>query len=369
MNFAFRTDASIEIGTGHVMRCMTLARALREKGASCFFICSEHPGNLIDKIRDDGFDVYALPVLQNFTLYTPKQLNHDSKYTEWLGRTWEADANKTLEILEKKDADWAVIDHYALDYRWERIIHENGHYIAAIDDLADRRHECNLLIDQNLGRNDKDYSSLVPDGCNILTGPMHAMLRPEFSSIRPYSIERRTNPLTKKILITLGGVDKDNITSHVLKALSECLLPEQMKIQVVMGPHSPWKEEVQRAADELPWKTELLVNVSNMADLMAEADLAIGAAGVTAWERCCLGLPALNIVLADNQKNNALALEDAGAALSIQRVEKITSELPEKISQLLDKKKLVAMQQACLNVTDGNGIQRLVNSIMCSNGK
>src|SRR5690606_35975420 len=188
--------------------------------------------------------------------------------------------------------DWLIVDHYALDARWESQQKDFCGRLAVIDDLASRPHSCDLLLDQNLGRRMQDYSHLVADNCELLIGPDYALLRPEFISARKHSLERREKPVLRNLLISMGGVDKDNVTSHVLEALKPCLLPNDTRISVVMGANAPWAGLVQQQAAMMPWCTEVVFNVDNMAQRMAESDFAIGAAGSTSWERCCLGLPA-----------------------------------------------------------------------------
>jgi len=304
----FRTDTSLLIGTGHVMRCLTLANALKAKGVECVFICRAHDGNLIDFISDNGFVVKTLPIGEKTSA---------GSYAGWLGVTWEEDAAQTLLAMRGLAVDWLIVDHYALDARWETLMRPQCEKLMVIDDLADRPHDCDLLLDQNLGRSSADYTDIIPVNCRLFVGPRFALLRPEFAETRAYSLARRVNPQLKTLLITMGGVDQNNATGAVLKALTKCTLPEDLQITVVMGPHAPWLSDVQSVAKDMPWETDIKVSAKDMAQLMADSDLAIGAAGSTSWERCCLGLPSLMLVLADNQSAIAQALQDHGAAIRI----------------------------------------------------
>ena len=186
MHIVFRTDASLQIGTGHVMRCLTLAQALLERGAQCSFICREHPGNLIDLIRQRGFLVYALRCDQDWVV----QENTPS-HAGWLGADWQADAEESKVGAAKTAIDWLIVDHYALDRRWEHAMRAHCRHIMVIDDLADRPHDCDLLLDQNLGRNLKDYDGLLEGKAKTLIGPQYALLRHEFLALRAQSIGRR----------------------------------------------------------------------------------------------------------------------------------------------------------------------------------
>src|SRR5690606_16519294 len=283
MKVVFRADASLEIGSGHVMRCLTLAEALKAIGAECHFVCREHPGHLNDHIRQRGFPVTSLPVTDYNPVGDPVPV-----HAPWLGCDWQTDSQQTSDILASIHPDWLVVDHYALDYRWEASLKNFYSRLLVIDDLADRHHDCDLLLDQNLGREAQDYFGLVPDNCALLIGPQYALLRPEFSELRDYSLSRRTQPALRQLLITMGGIDKDNVTGKVLTALQSSPLPEDCKILVILGATAPWLDQVRSLAEQMPWHTEVRVNVGNMAQCMADSDLAIGAAGSTSWERCCL---------------------------------------------------------------------------------
>lgn len=358
MNIVFRVDASLDIGTGHVMRCLTLANALKEAGASCQFICREHKGNLIDAISKQGFAVHKLPIVD----FGPDTAvtGHDSPtYARWLGSSQLEDAQACGVVLETIKPDWLVVDHYALDNRWETPQRQYCSHLLVIDDLADRPHDCDLLLDQNLGRNAEDYQPLVADSCQLLIGPEYALLRPEFAEWRPYSLKRRQQPQLKQLLITMGGVDKDNATSKVLEALAVAPLPDGCRIIVVMGVTAPWLEVIKAQADKMPRPTKVLVNVNNMAELMAESDLAIGAAGSTSWERCCLGLPGITLVLAENQEANALQLEAAKASLSIMTSYKLAQCISNNIAQFgLQSEALIPFVKNASNLVDGNGVVR-----------
>ena len=339
-----RADASLDIGAGHVMRCLALADALRERGARCRFICRAYPGNLLDLIRERGHEARALPT-------TEKNTTNDD------------DAQQSLAALSDTSVDWLVVDHYSLDAGWERRLRAACRRLMVIDDLADRPHDCDLLLDQNLGRNSADYANLVSADCKIFVGPQYALLRPEFASLRSYSLARRASPQLEHLLISMGGVDKDNATVKVLDALKDSPLPANCRITVVMGPHAPWLVQVQAKAAQMRWATEVLVSVQNMAKLMADSDFAIGAAGTTAWERCCLGLPALTIVLANNQEHGARALHVAGAVLLIDDQNEVESGLMANVPLFQRPELLQEMQRACCSITDGTGAFQLAEEL------
>ncbi|MES2413943.1 MAG: UDP-2,4-diacetamido-2,4,6-trideoxy-beta-L-altropyranose hydrolase [Pseudomonadota bacterium] len=368
MKVAFRVDASLQIGSGHVMRCLTLADALAVQGAQCYFLSRELVGNLLALIRQRGYAVDVLPAPTEPTqVGAPEGDKSDSRqrhfYKGWLGISWEKDAEQTRTLVEKLQPDWLVIDHYALDQRWEDALRPHFKKLMVIDDLADRAHQCDLLLDQNLGRAPLDYMSLVPAKCKVLTGPRYALLRPEFALLRAYSLQRRQYPVIKQLLITMGGVDQSNTTGQVLQALRGCRLPPDCSITVVMGLQASWLEEVRALALDMPWPTEVQVNINDMAQCMADSDLAIGAAGSTSWERCCLGLPTLLVVLADNQRAIAEALQGAGAAKTL-NIASAVPEACEVLSALVaDPRALHDMSIAAAHIVDGLGTASLVSHL------
>jgi len=364
VDVAFRADASLDIGIGHIMRCLTLAEALREHGVTCHFVCREHPGHLLDQIRQRGIPVHALPSCK------PAERTNDEigapqpAHTHWLGCDWQTDARQTGEILAELQPDWLVVDHYALDARWERALASHYRKLMVIDDLADRPHACDLMLDQTFGREAADYRPLVPADCRLLCGSHYAMLRPDFAALRPYSLQRRAAPALRELLINMGGIDKDNATGQVLQALRNCPLPADCRITVVMGATAPWLDAVRALAQHMPWSTRVRVGVSNMAQLMADSDLAVGAAGATSWERCCLGLPTVMMVLAENQRTVARGLERSGAAKIIDPERLATLQLGELLVPLsTDSAQLLRMSECAASIVDGSGVNAVMREM------
>jgi UDP-2,4-diacetamido-2,4,6-trideoxy-beta-L-altropyranose hydrolase len=358
MKFLFRVDASVSIGSGHVMRCLTLAVSLRARGAHCHFVCRQHQGHLIDIVRQRGFEVTELPAAA-----VPMGDGGGPAHAAWLGTSWQADAEQTRELTFAMKPDWLVVDHYALDRRWEEVVRSARARLLVIDDLADRAHACDLLVDQNLGRSADDYRGLVNAGCTVLTGPDYALLRPEFARLRETSLERRNGAPLRQVLVNMGGVDQPNATGEVLAALRGAGLPAECRISVVMGMQAPWIAKVRELAAQMPCATEVLVNVSDMAERMADSDLAIGAAGSTSWERCCLGLPTLMVILAANQEAGAAALERAGAAVLLGRVDGIRGNLPAALSAILRPGLLGQIGGAAAALVDGHGAARVLSAL------
>ena len=193
----------------------------------------------MDMIRQNGFVVTALPSRSSVSKESIRGSGSRPAHAHWLDRDWETDAQQTSEILSRLRPDLLVVDHYALDRNWEVVQREYCRRIMVIDDLADRRHDCDFLLDQNLGRETQDYSSFIPEKCEVLLGPRFALLRPEFAAFRQYSLNRRQDPQLQHILITMGGVDRHNATSQVLDGLKTCPLSADCEVTVIMGSQAP----------------------------------------------------------------------------------------------------------------------------------
>jgi UDP-2,4-diacetamido-2,4,6-trideoxy-beta-L-altropyranose hydrolase len=307
---AFRTDSSFTLGAGHLFRCLALADALRKRGASVFFFCAELPGNLNKFIDNTGYVVHNLPP----QMPGDKGIS-SSLHPHWSGIDWEIDAKNTLEVLAgmPKPA-WLIVDHYALDTRWERQMRPFTNNIMIIDDLADRPHDCDLLLDQNHYEGmERRYDGLVPDRCEKLLGPRYALLRPEFAAAR--KTLRRRDGRVRRIFVFFGGSDLSNETAKTLEAI-RLLNRTEVAVDVVVGASNPKGDQIREICQRMP-NTCFHLQVGNMAELMALADLAIGAGGTTTWERCCLGLPTLALVLADNQREIVEAMSAAGAMRNV----------------------------------------------------
>lgn len=337
----FRADASLDLGTGHVMRCLTLADALAKTGARCRFVSGCQKGNLNGLIRDKGYVVCETPDLP--------------------GNDWAADAEFTLSAV--RDSDWLVVDHYGLDYRWERHLRAGVGKLMVIDDLADRGHACDLLLDPTLARAISDYDGLTSPSCRFLLGPGYSLLRPRFGELRERSLARREYPGIEEILVAMGGVDQPNVTGRILSQLDGQLDPGT-SVTVVLGGGSMHVEAVRSLAACAASRIRLLVGVDDMAQLMADADLAIGAGGGSAWERCCLGLPSIVVPIADNQTLVATALQSAGAAIVVAPSDLGTSRVAREVARLsADVSALQTMSVAAAAITDGTGVNATIRAM------
>ena len=353
----FRADASIDIGSGHVMRCLSLANELKKAGNECRFICADLEGNLIDVIRSNGYFVYPLKEVR---------LTGNSEYSKTSGLPKideKFDAFQTLNAIGHTRVDWMVVDHYQLGGEWESLVKSASRYVMAMDDLADRPHDCDLLLDQTFGRDSSDYKKWVPIDCKVLCGSRYALLRPDFAVARANSLARRQAAEIKRILVAMGGVDKDNMTTQILNSIAGASLAYDCKVTVLMGTASPWIDDVVSLAARSQLHTEVMVGIADVAAVMSQCDLAIGAPGTSAWERCCLGLPSILVVIANNQTKVAAELSAVGAACIIDR-DKIHTSLASQIDRFVREPKALAdMSQNAAGLVDGLGVQRIIKQM------
>jgi UDP-2,4-diacetamido-2,4,6-trideoxy-beta-L-altropyranose hydrolase len=310
-----RCDASFRIGSGHVMRCRTLARELHRREAAVTFLCRCQPGDLINVLSQE-FPVLVLPELPALQRPQGEPQHERALYGEWLGCSQEQDAADCLQALYQANitsANWLVIDHYGLDSQWEAqllagLAAEGSPRLLVIDDLADRPHLADVLLDQNFLRTDTEtrYGGLVPDQCQQLLTPHYALLGPEYAQLHPLVPPRME---LRRLLVFFGGVDLDNLTGRALQAL---LAPElaDLEVDVVLGLQCPHRNAVEELVACRP-HTTLHNPQPSLAGLIVRADMAIGSGGATTWERACLGLPTLVVAIADNQLPIARALEQA----------------------------------------------------------
>ncbi len=238
MKILFRADASHRIGSGHVMRCLTLARFLRQRGHEVFFFSRPHPGHLHESIRKSGITLLepAHPC-HEMDRIDPEN-GSENKYETWLGTSRAVDAADTAAAIRNYGPlDWIVVDHYSLDVEWESAMRPYTRHIAVLDDLANRRHDADLLIDPVPGREVNEYRSLLPANATILPGPAYAPLRPEFPQLRDTSLAHRQNGNRKprRLLINMGGSDPDGATLTVLSGLNTATLPRDMEMEIILG--------------------------------------------------------------------------------------------------------------------------------------
>ena len=333
------------------MRCLSLADALTAKGGRARFVCSPLPGSCRSMVQRAGHELMELE--------RPRDADgsSDLPHAQWLGASQSTDAKNTRRALADRTWDWLVVDHYALDSRWESVLRPCAERVLVIDDLADRAHDCDALLDQNaVAAMQSRYDGKVPPTCRRFLGPAYALLRREFAALRP-SAAARTGPV-RRILILMGGMDAGNATEKAIGAVAGARL-EALEVDVVVGSEHPELARVRAACRRYGYRC--YVQTTEVPALMARADLAIGGCGTTSWERCCLGLPALGLTLAANQVPIAEGLAARGAIEHLGAATEVTeADITEALLGLIrDPDRLAALSVASRGLADGMGALRM----------
>lgn len=335
----FRFDASPAIGGGHAMRCLTLAYGLAGAGWRCrFAVGPETPSTASGLSAHEG----NILVLKGGPETEPEVIG-----------SW----------LDGK-CDLMIVDHYGLDAGFEKACRSFAGRILAIDDLADRPHDCDFILDQTFRRAVDDYLHLVPSGCRVMTGSEYALLRPDFAGRRAQSLTRREGVAALgRILVGFGATDPSNMTAVALEGIAESGL--DVHVEVVIGSSAPHLETVMQIAEIAAQDISVIAGAtpSEVADAMVRADLAIGATGMTTWERCCLGLPGLVIVCADNQLFIAEGIAQAGAVEIIGRAGDVgKDDVARALGGIAgDIARVGEMSAAAAAICDGEGVGRVAD--------
>lgn len=346
-------DASVQIGTGHFMRCLTLAKALLKNGAKVTFICRHSLPGLTYLLEQNGIKAKLLPESRTSFIKT------SDIYTNWLETTQLLDAEASISALSDLKVDWLIVDHYALDYCWEEKLKTCTNKIMVIDDLSNRKHECDLLLDQNYYHDGLNpYHDLIPHSCKLILGPKYALLRPEFQKLR--NNIRPKNDEVKRILIFFGGIDANDYTSRAIDAVSAIENPT-FTVDVIIGDQHPNKENIIFTCSQKGYQCHIQTN--KMAELIAESDLCIAAGGSATWERCALGLPTITISIADNQRVLCQNAAQAGLIYFPEwNQQELTKDIRVHLEAILKNPFLRnQISQKSTQLVDANGVQRVVS--------
>jgi UDP-2,4-diacetamido-2,4,6-trideoxy-beta-L-altropyranose hydrolase len=315
-----------------------LADELKARGHRILIVSRAEPGHLIELVRERGYDCADLPP----------------------GIDALEDARLTAAVItgRGRPPDWLIVDHYGIDSRWETAVRSTAGQLLAIDDLADRKHDIDVLVD---AAHDESaaalYRYLVSEKTRLLFGPRFALLRREFFT-QP-QVPRADAPV-RRMLVTFGGNDPLNMTGLALHAL-EAPEFDSIAIDVTVGLSNVRLQEIQQQAKRLANVT-IHVQHPRPSILMEQADLCLGAGGTTTWERCYLGLPSLIVVLADNQRAFAETVDRLGVVRSLGSGEKLTAEDLQKAirSAIQDQGWRVNSSRAGQMLVDGRGIERVI---------
>jgi len=338
----FVADAGPQVGGGHVMRCLTLARALTERGCDCAFAESRA----------------AAPILRRFG-WPPHALVAMIGATDLAGLVDWAE-----QFADQFEPDLVVFDHYQAGRAEEERLRINGRRVLVIDDLADRRHAADMLLDPGFGRRREHYDGLTLPDCQVMVGPSHALVRPEFGHGRQRALSRRaSHGPVRRAVVTLGMTDVGGVTGKVVAALAPTL--GDVRLEVVVGSEAPSLRQLRALAAE-DRRIRLWIDDADMAGLMSEADLAVGAGGSSVWERATVGLPTLTLSLADNQRPMIEQLAASGVTVGL---DVATSDFETKLvaawASLVDDRALRwRLTERSAELCDGQGAARVAEVVL-----
>lgn len=367
MHIAFRVDSSTIIGHGHVMRCLTLAQAIvraqKQLKIHISFITKANQGNINHLISKAGYQLVLIPAGES-------PIKQEDSNT-WLGCTAEQDALQTIEAIKTlPSVDLLIVDHYAIAKSWHLLVKPFYQHLMVIDDLASRPLDCDFLLDQTLNRQAEKYHTLVPEHCQLLLGQNYMLLRDEFVALKAQAKARREQQSKQlrqvNILITMGGGDPDNLSMLALLAIEKLRMDfPNISATLVVSSQSKHLDALRKQQRNLTW-CQLITDSQHMAELMLNADIAIGASGSTAWERCCLGLPSLTTVNAQNQQLIAENLAKAGASINLgwhQQI--IVDAVSKQLRRLVDTpQEYLSMVDNCFAACDGKGANRVAQQLL-----
>lgn len=338
------------------MRCLTLAAALREHGLQSTFVCKEHAGNLCGLIEERGFTVVRLPVSEAVAAEPMKP------HASWLGSSPDEDARLTRAAIEQAGVrpQWLIVDHYALDHQWESVLRPAVDHLMAIDDLADRLHDCEMLLDQNFFLDlQQRYAGKAPPECAMLLGPGYALLQPVYAQLHARAEPRRA---VRRVFVFFGGADIGNLTGRAVSAFQKLERPD-IRLDVVMTSASAGFGALQKQVAGHP-NICLHGSLPSLGPVMAEADLAIGAGGATVWERLCLGLPSVVVGLAENQKPVCKDLASAGLIKYLGFHDQVDEDLIfSALSDIIGSQDISEWSRRCHAVCDGEGARRVADLV------
>ena len=335
-----RADSTLQMGTGHIMRCIAFGQWGKSQGDQIIFLSRCQSDQLRQRIVDEGFELI------------PISAPHPDP----------SDLEKTIAVLAADGLQhWIIVDGYHFSAQYQKTIRDTGHKLLMIDDMVNHAsYHANILLNQSIHAPGLEYH-VDPDTIQLL-GSRYVLLRQEFLKRR--DVKKKVPDMATCILVTLEGADSDNVTLKVVQALN-LLKQSRLRVKIIVGPANPYINSLQRELDKSAFQYELLSSVSDMTRCMAWADMAVSAAGATCWELCYMGVPFLTVILSENQAPIAAGLEKEGIAINMGWHQDMTaSDLADRIFELMDNtSKRRAMKDAAQKLIDGQGPQRIYDLI------
>lgn len=352
MDAVIRTDASFKIGLGHMMRCLTLAKGLRNQGVAVTFICRDLPGHTKSILEKNNFEVFWLP-----------ETAPESTQVE--------DAKQTVDLLSHRSPspDWLIVDHFEFDATWEKVVRPFTKRLFVIDDLANRSHECDMLLDQTYDLDQTRYQRLLPAECRKLFGSSYVLLQPEFTVARAKIAKKEPNFKAPTIHVYFGGANSDAQTLRYSRLLVQNF--PLIRLHIIVHQDSSALDALVNLQKDYPGRIVWKKGVENMAEEMVGCDLAFGSPGITTWERACLGLPSAYLAVHVNQVEILQALAEKGFC----RFFGLAGPTDEKTVVenfahfLKDLSALGQMRHLTMSAVDGLGSKRVVSALLNGNNQ
>ncbi len=343
MNLLFRTEASVTIGTGHVMRCLALAQAYADAGGRAIFAMTAATPAVEARLRGEGFEVVRVTA----PVSTP------------------ADADESARLARQLSASWIAVDGYEFGDEYQAALKRAGLRVFFVDDHGQAKHySADLVLNQNAYASASFYPSREAY-TKLLLGPQYALLRREFNAWRDW--KKETAAVAQNVLVTMGGSDPENFTRSAVEGIGK-LGGDDLRVRVLVGGSNPHLAALEQLRTASGASFELLRDATDMPEQMKWADIAVAAAGSTCLEMCRMGLPALLVDLAENQTPIAKEFARRGTAFYLGNSKSVT---PDKVAAevrrlLVSAEERSAMSRRAQSLVDGFGAERVAREVLVS---